>query len=99
VGGFVPRKGRRIATIGVYPRRRAAPTLAPYRAQRATKEIDMGSKLEGKTMEERWEAAARDADECANDMLSVLEEEIEDAEAFESEFRARRERVISDDTW
>jgi hypothetical protein len=59
----------------------------------------MRTKLHSKTLQEQFEAAAIRADQRASDMLSILEDEIAEREAFEHAFQARYESLGSDDVW
>ncbi|HVO89124.1 MAG TPA: hypothetical protein VMV45_11325 [Casimicrobiaceae bacterium] len=53
------------------------------------------------TLQERLEASSRRIDETARDMLSVLEDEIQESEcdALERAFHARHTHLHSDDDW
>jgi hypothetical protein len=53
------------------------------------------------TLQDRFEAASRRIDETACDMLSILEDEIQDSEydALERVFRTRHTDVHADDDW
>jgi hypothetical protein len=52
-----------------------------------------------KTLREQFGAASRRADQRASDLLSILEDEIAECDAFEHAFRAQHERFGADDGW
>ncbi len=54
---------------------------------------------DSKTLEEQFEAASRRADQRASELLSILEDEIADGDAFEHAFRGEHQRFGSDDEW
>jgi len=54
---------------------------------------------DSKTLREQFGAASHRVDQRASDMLSILEDEIAECDAFEHAFRAQHERFGSDDGW